>query len=36
MGLAPYGKHNSNIPTLFKNGRGKNLFLFLVIPLEPL
>jgi carbamoyltransferase len=22
MGLAPYGKHNPNIPTLFKNGRG--------------
>jgi hypothetical protein len=22
MGLAPYGKHNPNIPQLFKNGRG--------------
>tara|TARA_R110000803_G_scaffold5934_1_gene19454 strand:+ start:2432 stop:4117 length:1686 start_codon:yes stop_codon:yes gene_type:complete len=28
MGLAPYGKQNSNIPQLFKNGRGnKNIFL---------
>jgi hypothetical protein len=22
MGLAPYGKQNSKIPQLFKNGRG--------------
>jgi len=28
MGLAPYGKHNSNLPLLFKNGRGsRNIFL---------
>jgi carbamoyltransferase len=28
MGLAPYGKYNSNIPTLFKNGRGqKSIFI---------
>jgi carbamoyltransferase len=28
MGLAPYGKQNSNIPQLFKNGRGnKNIFI---------
>ena len=28
MGLAPYGKQNSNIPQLFKDGRGsKNIFI---------
>ena len=28
MGLAPYGKHNPNIPQLFKNGRGdRHIFL---------
>jgi carbamoyltransferase len=28
MGLAPYGKQNFNIPTLFRNGRGdKNIFI---------
>jgi hypothetical protein len=28
MGLAPYGKHNLNIPKLFNNGRGnKNIFI---------
>ena len=32
MGLAPYGKNNPNIPSLFKNGRGNRDFFIPIYP----